>query len=348
MENEIISEPWGEVEGQAVTLYTLTNELGMTARITTYGAILNELIVPDNTGAPGDVVFGYDTVGEYVRDKSYFGATIGRVANRIARGRFTLGGKEYALAVNNGANHLHGGTVGWNKKVWDAVMHETLDGSALRLSLLSHDGDEGYPGTVQATVTYTVLRGANTLRIEYEAITDAPTLINLTNHSYFNLRGSGDILAHVVTLNADTYTPVDETLIPTGAIASVAGTPFDFLSAHSIGERIAETAGDPVGYDHNFVRRDAESFGLAAQVYEPTTGRMLAMSTTEPGFQFYTGNMMDETLAGKSSQVYVRRGAFCLEAQHFPDAVNQPGFAPIILCPGETYTQRTEYAFGIQ
>ncbi|MBC8141631.1 MAG: galactose mutarotase [Armatimonadetes bacterium] len=338
---------WGEVEGQPVSVYTLTNNSGMTAKIATYGAILTELHVPDKIGAIGDVVLGFDTVGEYVKNSPYFGATVGRVANRIAKGRFTLDGKEYTLAVNNDVNHLHGGVKGWDKKIWTAEARDTPAGASVTLRLVSPDGEEGYPGTVQASVTYTVLRDSNTLRIEYEATTDKATPINLTNHSYFNLKGDGDVYVHEATLNADSYTPTDATQIPTGTIAPVAGTPFDFRTTHPIGARIRDTGGDPLGYDHNFVRNSPETFGLAARVSEPFTGRVLTMSTSEPGFQFYTGNFMDGKTVGKRGVVYATRGAFCLEAQHFPDAVNQSAFAPIILRPGETYRQRTEYIFSL-
>lgn len=345
---KITMENWGEVEGQPVTVYTLTNESGMTARIATYGAILTELHVPNKNGESGDVVLGFDTVAEYVKNSPYFGATVGRVANRTAKGRFTLDGTEYSLAVNNGPNHLHGGVKGWDKKIWTAEAADTPAGASVTLRLVSPDGDEGYPGTVRASVTYTVLRDSNTLRIEYEATTDKATPINLTNHSYFNLKGDGDVYVHEAMLNAGRYTPTDATQIPTGEVVPVAGTPFDFSTAHPIGARIAETGGEPFGYDHNFARNAPESFGLAARVSEPFSGRVLTMSTSEPGFQFYTGNFMDGKTKGKRGNIYAKRGAFCLEAQHFPDAINQPAFAPIVLRPGETYRQRTEYAFAVR
>jgi aldose 1-epimerase len=338
--------PFGKLDdGTAVDVYTLTNARGMRAKIMTYGATLTELHVPDKSGRLGDVVLGFDTLEPYVKGHPYFGSTVGRVANRIARGRFTLDGREYALAVNNGPNHLHGGRKGFDKRVWKASAKKSADGPAVQFTYTSPDGEEGYPGTLKATVVYT-LTDQNALRIEYAAATDKATPVNLTNHSYFNLGGKGDVLGHQVTLAASRYTPVDQTLIPTGEIATVRGTPFSFLTPRAIGERIKQVGGEPNGYDHNFVTDAEGRFALAARVCEPATGRVLEMYTDEPGFQFYTGNFLDGTLRGKGGVVYDKHAGFCLEAQHFPDAVNQPSFPSVILRPGHTYRQRTEYVFS--
>jgi aldose 1-epimerase len=332
-------------DGTAVEIYTLTNAKGMKAKITTYGAILTELWVPDRSGKLGDVVTGFPTLEGYLKGHPYFGATVGRVANRIAKGKFTLGGKEYTLAVNNGPNHLHGGKVGFDKKVWKATPKRTTDGPAVEFTYTSPDSEEGYPGTLKTTVTYT-LTNKNVLRIDYRATTDKPTPVNLTNHAYFNLAGKGDILNHQLTLFANRYTPADDTLIPTGKIAAVKGTPLDFTSAKTIGSRIEKVGKNPTGYDHNFVRNNNTTFGITARVYEPTTGRVMTMYTSEPGVQFYTGNFLDGTLTGKGSEVYKKHAAFCLEAQHYPDSVNKPNFPSVILRPGKVYRQRTEYAFS--
>jgi aldose 1-epimerase len=326
-------------------VYTLTNAKGMKAKIMTYGATLTELWVPDRIGKLGDVVTGFESLEGYLKGHPYFGSTVGRVANRIAKGKFTLGGKQYTLATNNGPNHLHGGTVGFDKKVWKATPKRTADGPAVEFTYTSPDGEEGYPGTLKTAVTYT-LTDKNVLRIDYRATTDKPTPVNLTNHAYFNLAGKGDILNHQLTLFANRYTPADDTLIPTGKIASVKGTPLDFTSAKAIGSRINQVGKDPTGYDHNFVRNNNTTFGLTARVYEPTTGRVMTMYTSEPGVQFYTGNFLDGTLTGKGGEVYKKHAAFCLEAQHYPDSVNKPNFPSVILRPGKVYRQRTEYAFS--
>ena len=338
--------PFGKLaDGTSVDIYTLTNAKGMKARIMTYGATLTELHVPDKNGKLGDVVLGFETLEPYVKGHPFFGSTVGRYANRIARGEFTLDGKKYTLATNNGPNHLHGGLRGFDKQVWNASPKKSGDGQAVQFTLTSPDGQEGYPGTLKATVLYT-LTDANALRIEYTATTDKATPVNLTNHSYFNLAGAGDVLAHVVTLAASRYTPVDDTLIPTGQVATVRGTPFNFVAPRPIGERIQIVGGDPKGYDHNFVTDAEGRFALAATVYEPTTGRVLQMYTDEPAFQFYTGNFLDGTLTGKGGAVYKQHNAFCLEAQHYPDSPNKPSFPSTILRPGQTYRQRTEYAFS--
>jgi aldose 1-epimerase len=331
-------------DGTVVDLYTLTNGHGMTAKIMTYGATLTSLSVPDRNGKAGDVTLGFDSLAPYAKGHPFFGSTVGRYANRIAKGKFTLDGKEYTLAVNNGPNSLHGGLKGFDKRVWKAVSKMTSAGPSVAFTYTSADGEEGYPGTVKAQVVFTVLTASNTLRIEYTATTDKPTPINLTNHSYFNLAGKGDILGTRILMKASKYTPVDDTLIPTGEIAPVKGTPLDFTEERTIGAHLNELKGDPKGYDHNFIR-DGAGFGMAVRAYDPTSGRVLTMSTTEPAFQFYTGNFLDGTLTGKRGVVYKQHTGFCFEAQHYPDSPNQPNFPSTILKPGETYTQRTEYAF---
>jgi aldose 1-epimerase len=336
-------------DGTAVDLYVLTNSKGMTAKVMTYGAILTELHVPDRDGKPGDVVLGFDDLRGYLAGHPHFGATVGRVANRIARGRFTLDGKEYHLAVNNGPNALHGGLKGFDKVIWSAEPAEAKDGVAVRFRYRSPDGEEGYPGNLSVAVTYT-LTEENALRLDYAATTDKPTPVNLTNHTYFNLAGagSGDILGHELMLAADKYTPADDNLIPTGEVRPVRGTPLDFTTPAVIGSRFDQLKSNPVGYDHNFVVRGGggKEPALAARVREPKTGRVLEMFTTEPGVQFYTGNFLDGTIKGKGGAVYRKHAGFCLEAQHFPDSVNHPDFPSTILRPGQTYTQTTVYQFS--
>jgi len=331
-------------DGRTVHLYTLTNRNGLVAKITNYGAILTEMHVPDRSGKLGDVTLGFSDLNGYLKGHPYFGATVGRVGNRIAKGTFVLGGKTYKLATNNGPNHLHGGTAGFDKKVWQAAPVTSALGPAVRFTYTSRDGEEGYPGTLKVAVTYTLTRG-NALRMDYTATTDKATPVNLTNHAYFNLAGKGDVLKHEVTMAAKRYTPVDATLIPTGEIAPVAGTPFDFTKPMSIGARLQQVGDKPKGYDHNFVRDLGETFGAAATVYDPSTGRVLELRTDEPGFQFYTGNFLDGKLTGKNGVVYDQHNAFCLEAQHYPDSINQPKFPSVVLRPGQTYRQRTEYVF---
>jgi aldose 1-epimerase len=312
----------------------------------TYGATLTELHVPDKDGKRGDVVLGFDSLAPYLKGVPYFGATVGRVGNRIAKGKFTLDGKEYTLAVNNGPNSLHGGLKGFDKQVWTAEPIKSADGPAVKFTYHSPDGEEGYPGNLDVTVVYT-LTNKNGLRIDYTATTDKNTPVNLTNHSYFNLAGHGNVLGTEMVINADRYLPVDDTLIPTGALADVKGTPLDFTTPHPIGAHLNELSGDPKGYDHCYViNGDGHSLTLAARAYEPTTGRVLEMYTTEPGVQFYTGNFLDGTLTGMGGFVYKQHDAFCLEAEHFPDSVNHPSFPSTILHPGETYHQRTEYLFS--
>jgi aldose 1-epimerase len=334
-------------EGIPVDLYVLTNGK-MTAKVMTYGAILTELQVPDRDGKLGDVVLGFDNLASYLAGHPHFGATTGRVANRIAKGQFTLDGQVYKLAVNNGPNSLHGGLKGFDKKVWKAEDASGPAGPAVKLTYTSPDGEEGYPGNLTATVTYTVTPD-NELKLDYTAVTDKATPVNLTNHSYFNLAGpaSGDILAHELMLAADQYTPADETLIPTGKLAPVKGTPLDFTSPTPIGSRFDQLTGEPRGYDHNYVLRgDGKAPALGARVYDRGTGRVLEMFTTEPGVQLYTANFLDGKITGQGGVVYKKHGAFCLEAQHFPDSVHHANFPSTILRPGEKYTQTTIYKFS--
>lgn len=344
----IVKAPFGKTtDGTPVEIYTLTNTRGASAKIMTYGATLTELHVPDRNGILGDVVLGFDNLADYIKGSPFFGSTVGRYANRIAGGKFSLDGQTYTLAVNNGPNHLHGGLKAFDKKVWKSAPVQSADGPAVRFTLVSPDGDEGYPGTLNVAVTYT-LTNRNGLRIDYSATTDKATPVNLTNHSYFNLTGNKrDVLGHVATFRADRYTPVDDTSIPSGRIAPVAGTPFDFSRPHTIGARINQIGKAPTnGYDHNYVKNGGAKLALAATVYEPTTGRVLSMYTSEPGFQFYTGNFLDGTLRGKNNVKYDKHDAFCLEAQHYPDSPNKSNFPSTILRPGQTYRQRTEYAFS--
>ncbi|WP_435018842.1 aldose epimerase family protein [Tundrisphaera sp. TA3] len=332
-------------DGTPVEQYTLTNGK-VTAKVITLGGIVTELIVPDRDGRPGDVVLGFDKLESYIAPHPYFGAIVGRVANRVAKGKFTLDGKEYSLAVNNGPNSLHGGKKGFDKVVWKAKDTTGPDGPAITLSYTSPDGEEGYPGNLSVTVTYTVTED-NALKIDYTATTDKPTPVNLTNHSYFNLDGpaSGKILDHKVQLFADEYTPVDAEMIPTGKLESVKQTPLDFTTTMPVGARFGDLHTDPVGYDHNFVLK-GEGLKPAARVMSDKSGRVLEVSTTEPGIQFYTGNFLDGSVTGKKGVVYAKNQAFCLEAQHYPDSVNHPDFPSTILKPGETYKQTTIYKFS--
>ncbi len=346
--------PFGTTkEGVAVDLYTLTNHHGMVAKVMTYGATLTELHVEDASGKPVNIVLGYDRLEPYLAGTPYFGATVGRVGNRIARAEFTLDGKTYKLAANDGPNHLHGGVKGFDKVVWRAEEVKSPTGPAVKFTYRSPDGEEGYPGTLDVSVTYT-LTDANELRIDYRAVADKPTPINLTNHSYFTLAGdgSGDILGHIVTIAADKMTKVDERLIPTGEIVPVKGTPWDFDTPTAIGARIKHVpGGPPVGYDHNYVLRKTDAKGLpelAARVVEPKSGRTMEVLTTEPGMQFYTGNFLDGSLKNRNGVPYTQYSAFCMETQHFPDSVHHPAFPSTILRPGSEYTSTTIYRFGHQ
>ena len=328
----------------------------MEAAITNYGGAVVSLKVPDRNGTLEDIVLGYDSADGYVADKAFFGAIIGRYGNRIARAQFTLDGKTYTLAKNNGENSLHGGIKGFNKALWTAKGIPAKDGQALELTYLSKDGEEGFPGNLNVRVIYT-LTDANELKIEYFATTDKKTVVNLTNHSYFNLLGvgpgMGDILGHMLMIEADKFTPVDSGLIPTGELRDVAGTPFDFRKPTAIGARI--NADDEQiklggGYDHNFVlrRKAGEGISLAARVVEPASGRVMEVWTTEPGVQFYTGNFLDGSAHGKGGVAYAKRSAFCLETQHFPDSPNQPKFPSVVLSPGAGYQTTTIYKFSVE
>ncbi len=340
----ITKELFGKTpDGQNVDLYTLTNLNGLKAKIITFGGYITSLQIPDRSSKFADIVLGYDTLEQYVNDNAYLGSLIGRFGNRIAKGKFTLNGVEYTLATNNGPNHLHGGSKGFNKVVWNAQPVDDPKGPGLKLTYLSKDGEEGFPGNLSCTVVYT-LTNNNELKISYEATTDKATIVNLTSHSYFNLAGhdSGDILGHELMINADNYTPADETLIPTGQIAPVKGTNVDFTKPTAIGVRIAKVAG---GYDHNFVLNNKKNkLGLAARVYEPKSGRLMEIHTTEPGIQFYSGNFLDGSAKGKGA-MHKKHNGFCLETQHFPDSPNKPNFPSTVLKPGEKYTHITVHKF---
>lgn len=348
--------PFGKMpDGRAVSLYTLVNASGMKADITNYGGIIVRLYAPDRHGQLDDVVLGFDSLDRYLKATTYFGALIGRVGNRIAHGRFTLDGKAYTLATNNTPGnipcHLHGGNVGFDKVLWRAEPLTTNGIAGLRLTYRSPDGEEGYPGNLTATVTYW-LGNDNSLKVEYSATTDKPTPVNLTQHSYFNLKGegSGDILGHVLMLKGSRLTPVNAGLIPTGALVPVKGTAFDFTSPHAIGERV-DAADEQIrlggGYDHNWVLdHTTGALELAATVFEPVSGRTLEVWTREPGLQFYCGNFLDGSNVGKHGHAYQFRHGFCLETQHYPDSPNQPGFPSIILRPGQTYATETVFRFG--
>ena len=331
-------------DGHHVELYTLTNRNGLVAKITTFGGILTELHVPGRDGRPGNIVLGFDNLKQYEDGHPYFGATAGRYANRIAHGRFTLDGKTYTLATNNGPNHLHGGVKGFDKVVWSAKAIDSAEGPALELRYISPNEEESYPGTLTVTVIYT-LTNHNELRIDYKALTDKPTIVNLTNHSYFNLAGpgSGTVLDHVLHINADHYTPTDDTLIPTGQIAPVAGTPLDFRIPKRVGDRIAEL---PIGgYDHNFVVNASDRKPhLAARLEEPASGRVMEVLTTEPGVQLYSGIHLDGSIRGIGG-AYPKYGGLCLETQHFPDSPNKPHFPSTVLRPGQTCSTTTVHRF---
>jgi aldose 1-epimerase len=341
-------------DGTAIESFTFSNGRGIEIQAISYGGIITSLRAPDRQGRPGDIVLGYDSLEGYLRDNSpYFGAIIGRYANRIAKGRFELGGVAYQLATNNGPNHLHGGDKGFDKVAWRGEPIQTASEVGVAFTRTSPDGEEGYPGTVRVRVAYT-LTGRDELRVTYEATSDKPTPINLTQHSYFNLSGdaSRDILSHELAIEADRYTPVDATLIPTGQLAAVERTPFDFRKPTAIGARIAAdhpqlAAGG--GYDHNFVlNRSGAGLSPAAVLRDPATGRTVTIATTEPGMQFYSGNFLDGRITGKSGRVYRHRFGLCLETQHFPDSPNQPEFPSTILAPGQTYRSETVFAFGVR
>lgn len=341
------SSPFGTLpDGTKVEMFTLMNAHGAIAKVITYGATLTELWMPDRAGKMDDVVLGFDSLQGYLGKHPWFGATVGRVANRIAKGKFTLDGKEYSLEVNDPPNNLHSGSNDLSRVVWKAEQSRDGDFSAVRFTYISPDGDEGFPGTLSTSVTYR-LTNANELKLEYSAMSDKATPVNMTNHSYFNLGGGNDILEETLYLAAESYTPVDSALIPTGQIAPVKGTPFDFTHSVAIGSRIAGMGEKPGGYDHNFVLGEPGKRKLAARVVDPMSGRQMEVWTTEPGIQFYSGNFLDGTLRGKRGVVYRKHSALCLETQHYPDSVNHPTFPSVIVRPGQTYRTETTYKFSV-
>jgi aldose 1-epimerase len=344
--------PFGALpDGRQVAIYTLTNKKGSQVAITTYGASVVSITVPDRYGEMDDVALGFDSLDGYLLSGNpFFGSTIGRYGNRIARGKFSLNGKEYVLAVNNGVNHLHGGPGGFDKVLWNARSIDA-DEAQVTMTYTSSDGEEGYPGTLIATVRF-VFTDRDELEIHYHATTDADTIVNLTNHTYFNLNGKGSVLEHLMQIDAPSFTPIDETSIPLGPIQSVAGTSFDFTSPKKIGKHINLKDDLQIkngcGYDHNFVFAPGNVLRTVATVISPESGRKMEVLTTEPGVQFYSGNFLDGTLPGKGGTTYEQRSGFCLETQHFPDSPNQPEYPSTVLKPGETYTSTTVYRFGIE
>jgi aldose 1-epimerase len=340
-------------DGTPIEIYTLRNAKGMEATIMTYGGIVTSLKVPDKNGKFDDIVLGYDNLDGYLTNSPFFGALIGRYGNRIAKGKFTLDGVEYTLATNNAPNHLHGGVKGFDKVVWTVAEAEVAeDGPELELTYLSKDGEEGYPGNLKVKATYTLMED-NALKVKFKATTDKDTVVNLTHHSYFNLAGGGNVLGHVVQINADKFTPVDNTLIPTGELAPVADTPFDFRAPTPVGLHINDTNNEQIkfagGYDDNWVlNKKSDELSLAARVYEPGSRRTLEVWTTSPGLQFYTGNFLDGSITGKGGRVYQFRDAFCMEPQHFPDSPNHPDFPTTELKPGETYHNTIIYKFATE
>jgi len=347
----ITAAPFGRLpDGRHATLYTLTNAQGMSATISDLGGVITAIHVPDRHGAMADVCHGFDSVEPYLGDSHYFGALIGRYGNRIAHGRFALDGVEHQLDVNNGINHLHGGTHGFHRKLWQGETFTTPTSAGLVLRYLSADGEQGYPGNLAVTVTYE-LRDDNELRIAFHAVTDRATPVNLTNHAYFNLAGQGDILQHRLTIPAEAYAPVDAGLIPTGELAPVAGTPFDFRAPQAIGARIGQHDAQlrhGAGYDHNFVLgpNPGGALRLAARVHDPVSGRVLEVLSQEPGIQFYSGNFLHDQVCGKG-RVYGYRSGFCLEPQHYPDSPNRPQFPSTILRPGAEYSTVMAYRFTV-
>jgi aldose 1-epimerase len=344
----ISQELYGKLPGgEDVQVFTLSNTRGVTVRVMPYGAAIVSIDVPDRNGKAVDITLGFDTIREWVeKNAPYFGVVVGRVGNRISNAAFTLDGVRYMLSENTPPNHLHGGMNGFDKQLWDAEQVATEQGDGIKFTYTSPDGDQGYPGTLTSSVTY-VLTDDNALYLFYHATTDMPTPVNLTNHAYFNLTGNGSqsILDHVAMINADSYTAVDDALIPTGEIASVEGTPFDFRTPTAIGARIDTVPG---GYDLNYVlNKECRDLSLAGRVTEPASGRFIEVRTTQPGMQLYTGNFLDN-IPGKGGAVYNKHAAFCLETQHFPDAPNQPGFPSIILRPGDEYTEVTIFTFGAE
>ena len=347
---EITQTEFGSVDGKKVTLYTLTNGRGMKATITNYGAIVQSLWMEDKDGNTEDIVLGFDSLEQYLKDSPYFGAIVGRYGNRIGQARFTLDGKEYKVTPNDGPNHLHGGLKGFDKVVWDARPYIDSAGPCLELHYLSPDGEEGYPGNLEVYVTY-CLTTSNELRINYRATTDKPTVVNLTHHGYFNLSGNArrSILDHKLQILADNYTPVDSLLIPTGEIRPVEGTPFDFRLPKTIGQHIMKVFNKKPGYDNNFVlRTGAEAFRKVAVLSDTVSGRTLEVWTDQPGLQFYSGNFLDGSLKGKYGVIYQQYWGLCLETQHFPDSPNKPWFPSVVLRPGQEYRSQTVYRFIVQ
>jgi len=342
---------FGRADGKDVDAYTLTNVHGLSMKVMTYGAIIVRLDVPDRRGALGDIVLGFDDLDGYLAGHPYFGATIGRVANRIRAGRFLLEGKAYEVATNNGPHHLHGGVKGWDKVIWSAeAIAETADGPSLELTYVSPDGEEGYPGEVTASVTYT-LTNANELRVDMRATTDRITLVNMANHSYWNLAGAdaGPITEHELLLHGDELTPGDP-LVPTGEVKAVRGTPYDFRAPKPIGRDLKAVGGDPVGFDNNFVvNGDPDVLRPVARVRDPGSGRVMTVEADQPGVQFYSGNFLDGTVRGKGGRAYVKWSGFCLETQKFPNAINVPAWRnQVILRPGQAYLHRMIHRFEVQ
>ncbi len=352
--NKVTQAPFGTLpDGTAVSIFTLTNKNGMAMKVINYGGIIQSLTVPDKTGKLEDVVLGYDSLSGYLKDSPYFGAIIGRYGNRIAKGKFSIDGQSYQLGQNNLGNNLHGGPKGFDQRFWSIREFEVDNGSAIELTYKSRDGEEGFPGNLIAKVRYH-LTDQNELKINYEATTDKTTVINLTQHTYFNLSGnaSTDILSHELFIDADKFIPVDKTLIPTGELKNVSGTPFDFKTPTSIGSRIdkkdqqLEFGG---GYDHCWVLNNkGDAAKVVTTLHDPNSGRVMSVYTVEPGIQFYSGNFLDGSITGKYNVVYKKRWAVCLETEHFPDSPNQKNFPSVLLKPGETYRTQTTYAFGVK
>ena len=353
-EMTVTKEIFGQIDGKDIDIYTIINPGMAEMKVTTYGGIITSFKLPDKNGTLSDVVLGYDNLDGYVKNNPYFGSIIGRYGNRIGNGKFILDGNEYTLAQNNGPNSLHGGVKGFDKVIWDAQPFTSQDHVGLVLKYLSKDGEEGFPGNLDVTVTFTLTRD-NTFRIDYQATTDKPTIVNLTNHSYWNFADAGksNILQHELMLNADSFTPVDTSLIPTGLIEPVQDTPMDFRIPHAIGDKIdsdyeqLKIAG---GYDHNWILNKAaeEELSLAATVYEPNSGRFMEILTTEPGIQLYSGNFLNGEIIGKSRNAYKFRNGFCLETQHYPDSPNKPQFPSVVLRPGEIYKTTTIHKFSVK
>jgi aldose 1-epimerase len=346
----VTTQSFGSFDGKDVSLYTLTNKKGDVLKLSNYGAVIVEIIVPDRNGKKENVTLGYDNLDGYVNGDPYFGKVVGQYANRIAKGKFTLDGVDYTLAINNGPNALHGGPTGWHSRVWDAQVLKNTDFPAIRFTYNKPDMEEGYPGNVVAEVVYTWTDNDEII-LDYKVSTDRKTVVNITNHAYFNLHGAGtgDILDHEAVIRASSFTPVDSTLIPTGEIRPVEGTPFDFRTPHLIGVRIGEDYDQLKlggGYDHNFVLDNAEE--VDAMVYDPSTGRVLEVLTDQPGVQLYTGNFLNGTQKGHSGKVYNYRSGFCLETQHFPDSPNQPAFPSVILMPEEPFLSSTTFRFSVR